>query len=252
MSAPPERVAFLVAGVQKGGTTALFDYLQEQPGLGMAPQKEVHFFDDEARDWARPDYAHYHAQFPPAAPAVLRGEATPIYVYWPDSLERIRAYNPRMRLILLFRDPVARAWSHWRMETARSAETAPFSWCIRGGRTRLAQSEKPGFHRVYSYVERGFYGAQLEHLRHLFPPDQLLLLRSRDLDRDPNSVLRRISDFLGAPAPAPVRPRRVHVGAPRSSETEPSREDVLYLRGLFADDAGRFERLSGLRLEAEP
>ena len=249
MNSPTDRVAFLVAGVQKGGTTALFDYLQEQPGLSMAPEKEVHFFDDEGRSWSRPEYGDYHARFPPGA--ALKGEATPIYIYWPDSLERIQVYNPQMRLILLFRDPVARAWSHWRMETARGAESEPFAWCIRQGRARLANGEKPGFHRVHSYVERGFYGAQLQRVRELFPPEQLLLLRSRDLDRDPNALLRRVSDFLRAPAPVPVHPRRVHVGAPALAGAAPSEGDVDYLRELFRDDADRFGRLSGLALEAE-
>jgi hypothetical protein len=101
---------FLIAGVQKGGTTALFDYLRDHPQLNLAPEKEVHFFDDEAQDWSAPDYDAFHARFAPAGPGRISGEATPIYTYWPDSLERIRAYNPEMKLILLFRDPIARAW----------------------------------------------------------------------------------------------------------------------------------------------
>ncbi|MGZ6017918.1 MAG: hypothetical protein ACXWKO_04545, partial [Phenylobacterium sp.] len=87
------KVAFIVAGVQKGGTTALFDYLGEEPGLSLSREKEVHFFDDEAQDWAAPDYAQYHANFAPFD-GRLRGEATPIYLYWRSSLERIFAYNP--------------------------------------------------------------------------------------------------------------------------------------------------------------
>ena len=96
-------VSFLVAGVQKGGTTALFHYLDELPGVQMAPAKEVHFFDDEDQDWGAPDYAGFHAAFPEKDHRP-RGEATPIYLYWPKSLERIARYNSAMRLVLLFRD----------------------------------------------------------------------------------------------------------------------------------------------------
>ena len=53
--AEPPRVNFLIAGVQKGGTTALFDYLGDYPDVGLSDVKEVHFFDDEAQDWAAPD-----------------------------------------------------------------------------------------------------------------------------------------------------------------------------------------------------
>ena len=115
---PKPRVDFAIAGVQKAGTTALFDYLSDEPELSLSHVKETHFFDDDERDWARPDYAPYHALFD-APDGRLRGEATPIYLYWPKVLERICAYNPAMKLIVVLRDPVERAWSHWRMEFAR-------------------------------------------------------------------------------------------------------------------------------------
>src|SRR5690242_5297437 len=99
-----ERVAFLIAGVQKGGTTALFDYMAQERGLSLSDVKEAHYFDDDAQDWSAPDTAAYHAHFAPFD-GRLRGEATPIYLYWPGSLERIAAYNAAMRLILVLRDP---------------------------------------------------------------------------------------------------------------------------------------------------
>src|SRR5215213_9890075 len=98
--AEPPLVSFLIAGVQKAGTTALFDYLGDYADVALSTVKEVHFFDDEAQDWASPDYRAYHALFddPAGRPC---GEATPIYCYWPASLERIAAYNPAMKLILV-------------------------------------------------------------------------------------------------------------------------------------------------------
>ena len=57
-------VRFLVVGVRKGGTSALFEYLREVPALQLPAVKEAHFFDDEERvDWSAPDYAPYHALF---------------------------------------------------------------------------------------------------------------------------------------------------------------------------------------------
>ena len=124
--AQPPRVTFLVAGAQKGGTTALFDYLADYPDIALSDVKEVHHFDDEAVDWAAPDHAAYHAHFPPPDGRPC-GEATPIYIYWPNSLERIHAYNPAMKLIITLRDPVERAWSGWRMETRNGVETQPYA-----------------------------------------------------------------------------------------------------------------------------
>lgn len=249
---PPPRVSFLVAGVQKGGTTALFRYLDDLSGVQMAPAKEVHFFDDETTvDWTRPDYAALDAAFP-AVDGRPCGEATPIYLYWPNSLERIARYNPAMKLIFLFRDPVARAWSQWKMEYARGWETEPFARCIREGRARVDSAEAPGFHRVHSYVERGFYGRQLDRLFGLFPREQVLLLTSDGLKADPTATLRAIAAFLGVAPPAgPAPHRRELVAKDMDYGAAITPEDVAYLRALFAEDLGRFEKMSGLRLGEE-
>lgn len=243
-------VSFLIAGVQKGGTTALFDYLVEHPSLELPAIKEAHFFDDEhGVDWAAPDYDRYHALF--SGPAhVVRGEATPIYVYWPNCLERIAAYNPAMRLILLFRDPVERAWSHWRMEHGRGVETNPFTWCIRRGRERVDSADAPGHHREYSYVERGFYGAQLAKLYTVFPREQVLLLTSETLVANPDAVLARVTDFLGVGRfPGSITPRRSHVGPQMSREDHPTADDIALLRGIYASDQKLFADLGGAELK---
>ncbi|WP_426050877.1 sulfotransferase domain-containing protein [Brevundimonas sp. SL161] len=246
-----DRVAFLIAGVQKGGTTALFDYLAEHPWLSLPACKEAHFFDDETNvDWSAPDYTPYHALFENSRPGAILGEATPIYVYWPNSLERIADYNPAMGLILLFRDPVERAWSHWRMETARGAETRDFSWCIREGRRRVTQSVTPvGAHRVHSYVERGFYGAQMTRVLHLFPRHQILCLRSDTLRDAPDHILRQVCDFLHAPYFTDVTKRLSHVGNDAPGGQSLKDDDRTYLRSVYAEDQEVFRKATGISFE---
>jgi hypothetical protein len=235
------RIDFIVVGVQKAGTTALFDHLADDPAIGLSDVKEVHFFDDETRDWARPDYGAYHARFDWSGPAI-RGEATPIYAYWPGALERIAVYNPAIKLVLMLRDPVERAWSHWRMEHDRGVETEPFAWCVRRGRQRLFAAEPWGHHREYSYVERGFYGDQVERLFALFPRQQVLLLQADDLRADPQGVLARLNRFLGAPPPPPTSPRTVHVGPEMAA---PGAADIAHLRAVYARDQARLRDLMG-------
>jgi len=244
-----KRVGFLVAGVQKAGTTALFDYLTEIEGLELPAVKEAHFFDDEDRvDWSAPDYAPYHALF--ADPGCLWGEATPIYLYWPNALERIHNYNPALKLILLFRDPTERAWSHWKMEYARGKESEPFAWCIREGRARMAEaSPYPGFHRVYSYVERGFYGRQLARALSLFPRAQLLLIGSNQLKRDPDATIGRVCDFLGVSRPkGAILPRISRAAADIDYPATMSAEDVTFLQRHFNEEVARFNQLAGGKL----
>jgi hypothetical protein len=238
-------VTFLIGGVQKGGTTALYDYLRETPEVALSRTKEPHFFDDDARDWASPDYAAYHAQFddPSGRPS---GEATPIYLYWPNCLERIAAYNPAMRLILALRDPVERAWSHWRMEYARGAEALPFARAVREGRMRLFDGEPWGFHREWSYVERGFYGEQIERLFAIFPREQVLILKSEDLRADPGPAMAKLRAFIGLPPAPPPAPRASNVGVEMDYSAELSPEDAAFLRGLYAKDDARLKALTGI------
>ena len=238
-------VDFMVIGVQKAGTTALFDHLGDEPGVALSDVKEVHFFDDESLDWERPDYELYHRRFPPPD-GRLRGEATPIYAYWPSGLERIAAYNPAVRLVLMLRDPVERAWSHWRMEYARGVETEPFAWCIRQGRQRLFAAEPWGHHREFSYVERGFYGEQVDRLLRIFPRDQLLILQAEALRTDPTQVLAELRAFLGLPGrSAQVEAREVHVGRDVDRGLELTPADAAYLREIYARDRERLAELVG-------
>ncbi len=259
MADAAERVGFIIAGVQKGGTTALFDHLVRHPALSMAPEKEVHFFDDEgpgspgrdgqgfAVDWSTPDYAAYHARFAPAD-GRLRGEATPIYLYWPPSLPRIAAYDPAMKLILLFRDPVERAWSHWRMERARGGEPLSFSDAIRSGRSRVDDPAAPGHHRVHSYVERGFYGAQIQRLLSLFPRQQVFFGSAHTLRREPSLFLRNVCEFLDVEPMAEVQPLVSHVGRTDGEFSTLSGRDRDYLSGLYVEDQKIFRSLTDIDL----
>jgi hypothetical protein len=259
VSAPDGRVGFVIAGVQKGGTTALFDYLAAHPDLSMAPEKEVHFFDDEGPgspgrdgqgfgvDWSAPDYDAYHARFAPAD-GRLRGEATPIYLYWPPSLPRMAAYNPAMKLIFVFRDPVERAWSHWRMERARGVEPLSFSESIRAGRSHVDDPAAPGHHRVHSYVERGFYGAQVTRLLGFFPRGQVFFGDARLLRADPSLFLRNVCEFLGVAPMTHVRPLESHVGRTDGEFAGFPTGDRDYLRSLFSTDQEVFRSLSNLVL----
>lgn len=238
------RLAFLVAGVQKAGTSALHDYLSEVPGLQLPPSKELHFFDDERTvNWSAPDYRPLHDHF--VADDRLRGEATPITLYWPRALERVAAYNPAMRLILLFRDPVGRAFSHWQMEYARGAERMPFAQVIREGRARMAgASPVPGFDRVASYVERGFYGRQLARALRLFGRDRILCLAQDTLEREPDAIVAQICGFLGvAPPTAPLRPRRVRAAPAIDYPSALEAADLVHLTACFAAELNRFGSL---------
>lgn len=204
---PSLKVAFLIAGVQKGGTTTLDYYLRQHPEVCMANRKEVHFFDNEKlfADNKPPDYNFYHSSFQPENTQQLIGESTPIYSYWRPSAKRIFDYNPQMKFILLLRNPIARAYSHWNKETINfhsyadqkeAVETLSFYDAILTEEQRC-KSAAPLQHRYYSYIDRGFYTQQLNRLLRFFPRQQLLILKSEWLWNSPEQTLDEVYSFLG-------------------------------------------------------
>lgn len=243
---PAQRVGIFLAGVQKAGTTSLHAYLADHGALAAPRVKETHFFDDESLDWDAPPYETFHAFFAAAPAGAQAFDATPIYSFWPPSLGRIRRYNADARLIMAFRDPIERAYSHWAMERRRGAETLPFAEAIRAGRARLPQASplRPEW-RVYSYVERGFYAAQVRHALALFPRSQLLFLDAAELRRSHADVLGRIAAFLGLDPFSPLPARLEHVAPPGPG---PEADDIAYLRSLFAGEVEDLASLTGLDL----
>ncbi len=237
-------VQFLIAGVQKGGTTALADYLRQHPGLFLPASKELHFFDDETLNWrqARRGIAkRYHAHFRGAPPGSVWGEATPIYSYWWPAMARIWAYNPAMRLILCLRNPVERAYSHWAMETGRQWDHVSFPEAIASEQERC-RAALPEQHRVFSYVSRGFYSEQLRRLWSFFPREQTLILRQEQLLEDPASTLLAVHRFLGVEPIPPAQPLQANRGR------YPNRIDPAVhqqLQQLFNPEIAQLEQLLG-------
>lgn len=201
-------VNFLIAGVQKGGTTILDNYLRQHPNIGMANTKEVHFFDNENLfKTDNIDYSRYHNAFSPSPQHLLFGESTPIYTYWKNSASRIFNYNPNMKLIILLRNPVERAFSHWNKERINfhsypnqttAAETLSFYDAITS-ETERCHSTFPLQHRYYSYIDRGLYYQQLSRLLKFFPMEQLLVIKSEWLKTNTKRTLEKISYFLNIP-----------------------------------------------------
>lgn len=239
----PFRVGFLVAGTQKGGTTSLDAALRKHPEICMAGQKEVHFFDDEEVFSAgRPDpETVYHSHFSPGEQHRIAGESTPIYMYWRPAPERIQAYNRNMKFILLLRNPIQRAYSHWNMEHRRNADHRPFMQAVQE-EIRDRQSGTARQHRVFSYCDRGYYSEQLKRLWSFFPRQQTLVLKSEHVWTDQADVYGMICEFLGVRQAGWAETEKLHA-LPYAQRM--SRDEKAVLRSLFAGEIQELERLLG-------
>lgn len=241
-----KKIDFFIVGTQKGGTTALHAKLARHPDLQCSTKKELHLFDDETRDWNAPDFSDVGTYFKDARPGTLWGEATPIYMYWPGAIDRLARYNPAAKLIVSLRHPAWRALSHWKMETARRKETAPFDMAVSEAR----RAEVGPVHRVHSYVERGFYAAQISAILDRFPRENLFFCTLEEQREHEAGLLRRMCRFLGVPGeigtdgPRVVRPFiGKELAAVPATDTGATLEK---LSQLYREDIRETARLTGL------
>ncbi len=206
---------FLIIGGQRCGTTSLYHYLVEQPGIMSASVKEVHFFD--CNKFYRGAW-WYQAKFPSLPQKyyrerlhklrILTGEATPYYLFHPHVPKRVAHIMPKAKLIVLLRNPVDRAYSHHWLES-QGNETLSFEEAIEREEERIgAEREKmlkderyqSYNYRHFSYLARGIYVDQMQAWMEVFPREQFLILKSEDLYQNPAAVLEQSLEFLGIPS----------------------------------------------------
>ncbi|MEM7034376.1 MAG: tetratricopeptide repeat protein, partial [Chloroflexota bacterium] len=242
-------INFLIMGTQKGGTTALTQFLGAHPQVCLPEAKEVHYFDtDENFRFSPTDYGIYHRFFPHSHHLKTYkaiGEATPNYMLMPQAIHRIKAYNPAIKLIFILRNPIKRAYSQWAMRVNAGQDARTFKEAIyqeveqlKAGITYNPKSTNqfPG------YIDRGFYAKQLKFIRQHFSQKQMIVLRNEDLKTDQKQTMRQIFNFLHIghiEIESESDPIFSHI-APAMSET-----DQAYLLGLYQKDISELEVLLG-------
>ncbi len=224
------------------------------PSIDLPKRKEAHVFDSpdfpDADDASAVDRI-FSTHFARECSHTMRGDATPITLMYPGAMERVASYNPDMRWILIFRDPVWRAVSHYYMQRTRGVERFPLLLAVMLEPFRLRRWLR-GRHadqraRRQSYVLRGRYATQLDRLVKRFPSRNILLLRSQDLRTDPAEVLKRVCEFLGIGGmPADIEFKPAFEGHyRRPSKWSPG---VLLLRWLLRNESAELARRHGLQL----
>lgn len=208
---------FLLVGTKRGGTTSLWNNLTAHPSiLPMFPavrgRKSTDFFfagSDHTERWYR---SHFHTGAYRTRVArrvgghVATGEASPLYMWDPRIPPRIKALVPAVKVLVVLRDPVDRAYSHYLERVGQDEERLDFRDALAAEESRLAgEAEKmaadPRYHSVvrdwHSYRSRGIYAPQIRLLQELFAAEQLLILPSEGMYADEQSAFDRVCDFLG-------------------------------------------------------
>lgn len=201
---------FIIIGAQRCGTTALYDYLIKHPCVVSASKKEIHFFDINYGK----GIAWYRAHFPSFLTKIaiglketcfLTGEASPYYIFHPHAPKRVARVIPRVKLMVLLRNPIDRAYSHYHHVVRQGLETFSFEDAIKKEEERLCgEMEKmlrdenyySSRHQKYAYLSRGIYIDQLELWMALFSKEQILVIKSEDLFTESKNDFRSVLEFL--------------------------------------------------------
>jgi len=257
---------FLVIGAQKAGTTSLFTYLRQHPGLHLSPRKEPHFFcgpgEDRPPAWTGPvdrvvlgrsvfDRDDYRALFADAGDR-RTGEMSTGYLVDPTVPARVVDANPEVRVVALLRDPVARAYSAWWMWRQGRWDGLDFAAALAAEAIRTAgEHERLGAdpsavshaHRHHTYVAQGCYADALARWFAAYGRDAVHVIVCDELFSDPTATMGRLYRDLGLPDHALGDPR-VHndaAGAAMDPATrawlvERYRDEVRHLEELLGRD----------------
>lgn len=187
---------FLIIGAQKAGTTSLFKYINNHPQVFMPAAKECPYFNSE--EMLRRGWDVYLDQYFKNAPINrLWGTATPEYMVQPAVPERIKALLPNVKLIALLRNPVERAFSHYRMSVRRGYETRSFDVAIQEQLLPHALITARGMpDHTNSYVVNSEYGRILREYFRLFSNKQISVHFLEDMQIAPQDVVKKIFSFL--------------------------------------------------------
>ncbi len=255
---------FMILGTKRGGTTTLYRSLLRHPWvvpLVPAAQriKGVHYFD---RNYARGD-EWYRSHFPTTIHAgsvrllaghpIVAGEASPYYLLHPSAAERAASVAPGARLIVLLRDPVDRAFSHYRDEVKHGHETLPFDSAIEAEEGRMEQeltriTTDPAYHSVVhehlSYLAYGHYAEQLRRWLRVYSHDQILVLVSEEVFADPAGAFATVLRFLDVPPSSHPSPPRLNAAPAATLDAAARKRLEAYYRPSVED----LEDLLGRRL----
>ena len=187
---------FLVLGAQKSGTTSLFNYLCQHPKVIGSVPKEIFYFCSHSEKDARWYRRHFPRQSVVRKRGAICGEATPISLYYSHAAKRAAELVPQAKLIVILREPAARAVSHYYHQLRAGVETRSIDEVFSAENiTKWTAGECPDLQQRY-YFSWSDYATGLKHWLAHYPREQLLVLEAEKMFTDVQATVDKACDFL--------------------------------------------------------
>jgi hypothetical protein len=204
--------SFIIIGTQRGGTTSFYKYLVAHPQIASAFLKEVHYFDhnhEKGMRWYKshfPTLLYYYFKRLLTKKNMIAGESSPYYLLHPHAPRRILKVLPNVKIIVLLRNPIDRALSHYNHEVKNKRENLSFEQAIssederiNGELDKMLRNEKYVSTPLlrHSYILRGFYSKQIKNWFTHFPKNNFLFIKSENFYDNPAETMDLAFEFLG-------------------------------------------------------
>lgn len=196
MSNERNKPNFFILGAPKCGTTTIYEGLAQHPEACMSSVKEPNFFADGYL-FSKGFDSYVSKYFGQCGGSAVRGEATPRYLRMHDQviprLKQLYSNQEMLRFIIVLRDPVKRAWSHYLHQVRNGIEEKEFEEALNLEESRLRDCPELWF----GYFKDGLYSEQIRPWFEAYPRENFLILFTHELAADPVSTMKRVYSFLG-------------------------------------------------------
>lgn len=195
---------FFIVGAAKAGTTSLYAYLKNTPGVFMSTEKEPSYFHgnrirskNKRRVHEKSDYLNL---FKGATDEKAIGEASPGYLVDSDSAKLIHDAIPTARIIILLRDPVERAFSHYLTRKTKGTVKQTFHELITNN---INDRRKGVINEINFVLDPGLYTSNVKRFQDIFGIDRVKVLIFEEFIKEPKKTVKEILEFLGVDAEPP-------------------------------------------------
>ena len=192
------KVNFFIVGAPKAGTTSLYSYLNQHHSISMSLVKEPNYFSHKEilaqelyyKTKLITDLKKYHSLFDFKNSSCLYGEASVSYLFYNDVATKIKEYNENAKIIILLRDPVERAVSHYNMDKRLGF--------VKIDLQSILDDISLKNHMLYyqQYIHLGLYYSQVKKYFDVFGKENVCVMKYDDLSKDNKAFTNKITDFL--------------------------------------------------------